>query len=136
VCAVQSYKKTIRRKKMTYGTQANVKERLAIPSTEARYDTQIDNKITQVDALIDNKLTAYVTVPLGSPPQIINDICDDWAAGLFREEREELEDPSLKTDKQDVLTKRAKEALEEYINTTYLGPKVRGGYFRKVRYGT
>jgi phage gp36-like protein len=119
---------------MTYGTQANVKERLDIAATETRYNAQIDNKITQVDALIDNKLSAYATVPLGSPPQIINDICDDWAAGLFREEREELEDPSLKTGKQDVLTKRAKEALEDYINTEYLGPKERKGYFRKVRY--
>ncbi len=98
----------------TYSTDADVKERLSI--TSSNHDTQIGNKRDQAYALINTELDPYDAVPLTAPTQAISDIEADWAAGLFYEERFT---PTAGAPAHSHLIDRAKAALKEYIIVNY-----------------
>lgn len=111
---------------LAYATLDMVKERLSI--THPDVDTQLDNKLTQANGMVDLELEPYVTVPLPAPDQKVKDAEADIAAGLFREEtsgRFAGERPLPH-----VLRQRGMEALKAYIRAKYLGPVSRAGYLR------
>lgn len=99
---------------MAYSTLTTVKERLP-GHTGSQDDTELTNCITAADAIIDNALQNYVSVPLSSPPQIIKDISADLAAGIFRERR-------APPDEKNTLKENALKNLQDHINETYEEP--------------
>jgi hypothetical protein len=101
---------------MSYGTLANVKQRLNLDDTE---DSRVTRAITQADALIDQELKPYTTVPLSPAPQTIKDIADDWAAGIVHHE---VTNPTSQNPPPNVFTQRAKEMLCRYLAVNYSAP--------------
>ena len=92
-----------------------VKERLGIDATNSAYDTIIDAKIDAADAIIDNSLNQYTTVPLSNPPQIISDISADLASGLFRQDR-------APPGEKNFFLERGEKELQDYTASTYHKP--------------
>jgi len=101
---------------MTYGTLANVKQRLNLDGNE---DNRVTRAITQADALIDQELKPYTTVPLNPAPQTIKDIAEDWAAGIVYDE---VTNSTSQNPPPNVFTQRAKEMLCRYVAVNYSVP--------------
>ena len=100
-----------------YCSVAQVKVVLLIDSDDETYDTEIENIITAQQAIIDNKLTNYTTVPLTSVPQIVEDVCIELSRLKYRFPKA----PDM--DSLNVLRALRKEALkdlQDYIDVTYL----------------
>lgn len=75
---------------MTYGNLNAVKERLQILSTITVNDTEIQNILSDVDALINLRLRKETALPLPSTSPWVVElglIANDWAAGIFRYRR-------------------------------------------------
>jgi hypothetical protein len=69
-----------------YGILNTVKNLLLIDLSETTYDTQIDVIIKAADNIINNALERCgETVPLTSPDDIIHDISNYLAAGLYKQ---------------------------------------------------
>ncbi|MCP8316519.1 MAG: DUF1320 family protein [archaeon] len=100
---------------MPYSTRNMVKERLGIDATNNSYDSIIDSKIIAADAVIDNSLKQYTSIPLSNPPQIISDISADLASGLFRQDR-------APPNENNFFLERGEKELQDYITLTYLKP--------------
>ena len=111
-----------------YGTLANVKLRLNLDGTT--YDTHIEEMQEYACDYIDQKLGPYTTVPLTTVPDIINRIADDLTAAFFRQDQAEVMD--FKDDKVLFFEKRAKEALQEYIEYNYTGEKMQAITYTKT----
>jgi len=121
---------------MAYGTRASVIEMLGLTGT--RFNDKVDEYLDKASEYVDNELRPWVSVPLSSVPALINQVTNDLAAGMYREDQ-------LGSTGQQVLTdpavKRAKEALASYIAGQYAGKGPgqggrRKGLFRKVYYVT
>jgi len=97
---------------MAYSTVTQVKEVLGI--SEAAYDTEITNCITDADAWIDNKLKRYVaTLPFPSVPATITITSKYRAAAFFRERRDPVGAKAF--------VDTAVAILQEYIDNYYAG---------------
>lgn len=97
---------------MAYSTLATVVERLP-GHAGAQDDSELSNCIAAADAIIDNALRNFTSVPLSSPPQIIKDISADLAAGIFKQRRQP-------PDEENILIEAGRQRLQDYIRETYL----------------
>jgi len=68
---------------MAYGSTAGVKDWLRIPTSDTAADSEIDTIRSIVSNFMDEYLRLYTTVPISSPPSIIDDICNMWSAGIY-----------------------------------------------------
>ncbi len=106
-----------------YGVLNTVKNLCQITLTETSFDTQLDNAIKAADNIINNALErAGATVPIASPDDIIHDISNYLAAGLYKQK-------DVPDEKQHSFYTIGLQLLNEYILTNYPGatPVVSGG---------
>ena len=98
---------------MAYSTLALVKVRLPERDswTEAE-EAELTAAITSADAIIDNALKNFTSVPLSPTPQMIEDISADMAAGMFERRR-------LPPNERSHLLERSEKNLKSYITATY-----------------
>lgn len=114
-----------------YGDLVSVKERLNKGINETDQDERILRALSQASNFIDLELATWgATVPLSPPPAIIVDCCNDWAAGIVRDE---VTNPSAATPtvvqpdgsvifpggSMNIFIVRAKDTLRRYIRSTY-----------------
>lgn len=105
---------------MPYAMRADVKRVLLIPETEVSFDSEIDELILVADAHVDVILRKFFpadSLPL--PPThpdfgVVRHFEALWAAGLFRERREQ------KLEGEHVLVKLAREGLHSYLGSKYV----------------
>ena len=101
-----------------YGSEATV---IAIINATAG-DTnalRVPRALAQAEALIDQELAPYTTVPLDPAPQVIKDCANDWAAGIVRDEDT---NPTSQNPPPNVFIQRAKEELCRYLATAFSAP--------------
>ena len=121
---------------MSYGVAAEIMRALGISGS--RFDTIISEYMAKASEYIDNMLRPWVAVPLTTVPNVIHDIANDLAVGMYREDRLGSTGQPVQTD---AASKRAREALKAYIAGQYEGGGAGQGtkrkdLFRKVYYGT
>ena len=100
-----------------YCSTDQIKVVLLIDSDDEDYDTELENILTTQEAVIDNELTNYTTVPLTTIPQMVEDCCIELCRLQYRYRRA----PDM--DSLNVLRALRKEALKDlrrYIEITYL----------------
>jgi len=109
---------------MAYSTAANVKTLLNISTST--HDTLIGTLIDDADDWIDTQLRPWVSVPMGSPPDLIIAASKWMAAGFFiqvRPGRHGTEDARGKD-----LVDAAKEMVKEYLQGFYTGQESPGSW--------
>jgi len=82
-----------------------------VRATGSGEDTYLAELQAEADAIIDNVLKKYTTVPLTTVPEIIKQIATDLTAGIYLENQ---------YGKPHILKVRAELNLERYIRTTWL----------------
>ncbi|MEM3386272.1 MAG: hypothetical protein QXN08_01170 [Nitrososphaerales archaeon] len=103
---------------MRYCSVSDVKGWLNMTPTEIQYDTEIQQIILNVESQMDEQLRAYTTTPLQKVPDEIRWIAAEWAAGVFRLKRANLDES-----KSQPLVSEAKERLKDFIRSNYLSGK-------------
>jgi len=109
---------------MAYSTAANVKVILGMDGEIYTHDTQLTAFIADADDWIDTQLRPWVSVPMGSPPDLIIAASKWMAAGYFilsRPQRHGTED--VRADK---MIEQAKDMVNEYIQGFHSGQESPG----------
>lgn len=117
----------------SYGSLILVKQRLNLDPDNVDQDVRITRALAQANDYIDNELQTWTTVPLASPPDVIVQIANDWAAGIIRLEvtnPTSTNPTSVKSDPANifpgsttnVFIEQAKASLKRYIRVTYMTP--------------
>jgi len=95
-----------------YGDIAKVKEKCKIDTAD--YDNELETALEEASNYIDVRVGQYVNLPFVAVPNIINDIANDLAAAIWRENRAESESYD---DKHIILFRsRAEASLSFYIS--------------------
>ena len=103
---------------MAYGDRDEVKILIGIKASDDRFDDEIDDLLKKASRYIDAYLRKYISVPLTSPDDIIDEIANDFSACYYRENKAGM---SGLVDKRDVMCLRGKEKLKAYIDGKFHG---------------
>lgn len=101
-----------------YGAEASV---IAIVNATAG-DTnalKVPRCLAQAEALIDQEIAPYATVPITPAPATLTAVANDWAAGLVRDEGT---NPTSQNPPPNVFIVRAKETLCRYLAINFSAP--------------
>ena len=72
---------------MAYGDRDEVSQILRLGDTlPTRFETAVDKYLVKASGYIDNMVGQYTTVPLSSVPAVVDDIANDWTAGMWSED--------------------------------------------------
>lgn len=118
----------------TYTTRVQLKSVLKIATAQTTFDHQVDEAREEAYDWINSKLRDYVTPPLTGDSEDYNQIVRAEkfiAAGYFRMEQDEPPTEDAPT-KGQMLEKKGKELVEEYIKEHYLKSKSDQSKVRKV----
>ncbi len=72
---------------VAYCTLYDVKKRLQIEVGDVTSDPELEDIILEAQALMDEDLKKYVSVPLSSVPDLLKYACADLASSLFKGRR-------------------------------------------------
>ena len=118
---------------MAYGTKATIKTMLGMDSEVYTHDDALDKYIGQADDWIDTQLRPWVSVPMGSPPDMIIAASDWITCGYFllsRPQRHGTEDERAKE-----MIEVGKDMVNEYIQGFHSGQESPGTWNASISSG-